>query len=91
MQKNLNTTTQNLIVKNEKLIEYAYFNSHETRAPLARILGLIQIVDFAASDTERNFILKKIKENSLELESVIKKMNHILEDADIFNGKEESS
>lgn len=84
LEKNLDQTTQNLIVKNEKLTEYAYYNSHETRAPLARLLGLIQIIDFAESDAERDFILEKIKENSKELDEIINKMNHVLRDSDVF-------
>lgn len=84
LENHLSETTKDLLTKNEKLVEYAYYNSHETRAPLARLLGLIQIIDFADSEEEKSFILEKIKENSIELDYIINKMNHILKDTEVF-------
>ncbi|MCK6616712.1 MAG: tetratricopeptide repeat protein [Cyclobacteriaceae bacterium] len=37
--------TRQLVLQNQKLIEYAYFNAHKLRAPVSSILGLITLLD----------------------------------------------
>jgi signal transduction histidine kinase len=57
------------------LKEIAHIQSHEARAPLVRILGLIQLLDYkdyTALDKEQ--VLSYIKQSALELDDVIKKI-----------------
>jgi len=38
--------------KNRQLSDVAYLNAHQVRAPLARILGLLQLMDYEPANTE---------------------------------------
>lgn len=62
----------------DQLIRYAHLNSHEVRGPLARILGLINLMnlDHTIDRTEYMHLLGIAAE---ELDKVIKKMNRLLE------------
>ncbi len=81
----VNEKTSKIIVQNEKLIQYAYHNAHKVRGPLARILGLVNLVRSGAiSKDETEFILLEIDNASKELDSVIKEINNLLKEED-FN------
>lgn len=60
----------------DDLSQYAFQTSHELRGPLARILGLISLFD---DHEDREFIIEKIRETSIELDTVIRKMNNALD------------
>lgn len=59
--------------------QYAYLNSHEVRAPLARILGLISLIGYEEENQEVNPIIGKLNESAVELDSIVKRMNRLLE------------
>ena len=73
--------TKQLAAQNESLTEYAYFNSHKVRAPLARIMGilnLIELFDYTLND-ELSDLLKKLDDSAQELDQVIRQINRIFE------------
>jgi PAS domain S-box-containing protein len=55
------------------LTEIAWSQSHETRQPVASILGLINIFDKETMTTENREILKRLKDAALQLECIIQK------------------
>ena len=64
----------------DQLIQYAHYNSHNVRGPLARILGLTQLMkNDMIAEGELEYILAKIVENAEELDKVIHHNNHLLE------------
>lgn len=91
LENDLDKTSKELLLKNEKLEEYAYHNSHHTRAPIVNLLGLISILNTENIDADTNFILEKIKESSQELDNITRKMNRILEKGDFFTDKNKYS
>lgn len=68
--------------QNFRLLEYAYFNAHKVRGPLARILGLISIIEFEFPDDPNAPYRKMLKDASEELDSAIGEINTILETPD---------
>ncbi|MGB3182803.1 MAG: PAS domain-containing protein [Cyclobacteriaceae bacterium] len=60
--------------QNQQLIDYAFFNSHRLRAPLARVMGLTELVK---QDIEHP-LMGKLLESASELDSVTRDINHIL-------------
>ncbi len=69
---------------NEKLFEYAMFNSHKVRAPLARILGLsfllkmeLDSIDKEDVKTIKDYFLK-IDDSAQEMDTIIKELNNFL-------------
>ena len=61
-----------------QLLRYAHMNSHDVRAPLARIMGLTQLLEKETDESERNGIIKKLGPASLELDWVIRSMTKLL-------------
>ena len=81
--------TQKLLNQNAKLIEYAYINSHLLRAPLCRIQGLRNLMDF---DPEKAHQYKEFFDQSVEeLNRVIENIALMLndEDSEIFNDSQD--
>lgn len=62
-----------------KLMEYSHMNSHEVRAPLARMLGLLMLLKKERNEQQRAELNDRLFEASQELDNVIKKMNRLLE------------
>ena len=63
--------------QNERLKEIAWIQSHEVRAPLARIMGLIDLISNIKVDTsekERHYIFKGIVDSAHELDKIIKEI-----------------
>jgi len=71
------------------LVKYAHMNSHEVRAPLARLLGLVYIIGSETNEKEKHTLLKKIDVSAKELDDVVRKMNRLLE-KEIFSPKMEN-
>lgn len=61
------------------LIRYANMNSHEVRAPLARLLGIMSLIQLEKEEEEKEDLLKKLNTCAHELDDVIKSMNRLLE------------
>ncbi|TAH08211.1 MAG: PAS domain S-box protein [Sphingobacteriia bacterium] len=70
--------------QNNKLKEIAWIQSHKIRAPLAKIMGFVNLLhsDFC-SDTEKKELLDYLKTSSVELDSVLKDITEISQDGKI--------
>ena len=64
---------------NHQLEQFAYISAHNLRAPVARILGLGQVLKICGSPEEEKTILDKLFLTTKELDSVVKDLNKILE------------
>ncbi len=69
---------------NRKIVRFAQYNAHRIRGPLARIIGLVQIInlDFMNKkihDREQfEFCLQGLKKNATELDEMIKAVTMLL-------------
>lgn len=68
-------------LQNQKLLEYAFYNAHQVRGPLARILGLVYLLKREADkigfiDNEQ--YLEKLSESANELDIAVREMSHYL-------------
>jgi PAS domain S-box-containing protein len=61
-------------ISEKKLDDIAFINAHEVRAPLASILGLVNLLDFENVSEESKLILNHLKKSSNELERIIHKV-----------------
>lgn len=72
--RNLNKLKQ--MAHDQKMAEIAYLNSHETRAPLATLLGLLQLYDREdPSNAENQVIISYIDTVARKLDEVIRRIN----------------
>jgi signal transduction histidine kinase len=70
--------TKKVLQQNEQLLKYAYSNAHHMRGPVARLLGLIQLSKLE-SHLDYPFLFKKIEQQTVEIDDVIKSINKELE------------
>lgn len=72
--------TQQLQQKNRKLTEYAFINAHKLRAPVASIMGLVQLFDYEEQTKgQQEEIQKRLKNSTKELEQTISEIRRKLE------------
>jgi signal transduction histidine kinase len=64
----------------EQLSKYAHMNSHEVRAPLARMLGLLNLVKIEQNKEAILSLVEKLEQTGLDLDNIVKKMNRLLEE-----------
>jgi ligand-binding sensor domain-containing protein/signal transduction histidine kinase len=72
--------TKELVEYNHQLEQFAFIAAHNLRAPVARILGLGQLLDLTKADSEeREKIYPKLVNTTQELDGVVHDLNTILE------------
>lgn len=72
--------TKELVTYNQQLEQFAFIAAHNLRSPVARILGLGNLLAYASQNPEEEkFIIKKIIATTVSLDTVIKDLNQILE------------
>ncbi len=79
IEEKVTERTKEIAALNIKLTEYARYTSHELRAPLARILGLIGLMnmDFRGSggrldEEKQKFYIDKISSSATELDEKVR-------------------
>jgi signal transduction histidine kinase len=75
----LHHTVQSLVAQNEDLRQFSYIISHNLRAPVARILSLVEIFNREKPDDEINLIaLEHLQLAGHSLDSIIHDLNNII-------------
>ncbi|HTJ47971.1 MAG TPA: ATP-binding protein [Cyclobacteriaceae bacterium] len=77
--QDLKTTNLELIEQNNRLEQFAYIISHNLRAPMARIIGLAQVFEYAKDQEEIRDIINMMVNSTTDLDKVIKDLAQILE------------
>jgi light-regulated signal transduction histidine kinase (bacteriophytochrome) len=70
-------------LQNQKLLEYAFYNAHKVRGPLARILGLVYLLKREADNigfVDKDRYLEKLSESATELDIAVREMSHFLDE-----------
>lgn len=79
---------QTIVSQNDKLKDIAWTQSHVVRAPLARILGIINLIEEEKGNLENLlFWLEQLKVSSNEMDDIVRK---IIEDTRNFDQNTES-
>ena len=67
--------TEALELQNQKLMDIAWVQSHQVRAPLARLMGLVQLLSrYPEGDVDLKDSLKFIMDSANELDEIIRKI-----------------
>ncbi|MEJ7645935.1 MAG: HAMP domain-containing sensor histidine kinase [Chryseolinea sp.] len=75
----LRNANQELIAHNNQLEQFAFIAAHNLRAPLARILGLANIIKISDEEKDRNDAMGKIVSSTHDLDAVVKDLTTILD------------
>lgn len=84
LEQTVKNRTEKILDQNEKLIRYAFINSHEVRGPLARVLGLLYLIGLENGNLKNEDTFRLLKESTDELDCIIKKASKLLEKEDYF-------
>lgn len=87
LNSNLEQHIRALSDANYKLTNYAWTHSHEVRAPVARILGLLNLVKID-KHLDKEFFTKTLLDTARELDDIILKMNRVLEEVNIESNEQ---
>lgn len=79
LERIIKERTEKINYQLTQLSKYAHMNSHEVRAPLARILGLLTLIKKEEQKEAKIELLQKLYISSEELDQVIRNMNRLLE------------
>jgi two-component system sensor histidine kinase/response regulator len=75
--------TQALIKQNKKLLEYAFINAHKVRSPLARILGLVNLIGIEIElNSNGKKLLEHLNLSANELNDILREVRTNLEEAE---------
>ncbi len=77
--QDLKATNLELLEQNSRLEQFTYIISHNLRAPMARIIGLAQIIDLAKEPEEIMDLVNKMALSTRDLDIIIKDLAQILE------------
>jgi signal transduction histidine kinase len=78
LENELRDLNEDLKILNNQLTEYSYINSHMMRAPLCRMMGLIQLLEQQNSDQESKEILSYMRTASEELDDITRRINQLV-------------
>ena len=76
--------TEALENQNTKLSTYAFLNAHKLRAPLARIMGLVNLLQMKTEPREKPTIMSHLAQSSDELSDVVGSINKSFQDETIL-------
>ena len=80
LEEEVESRTKELVEYNQQLEQFAFISSHNLRAPVARILGLGQLMDLAGkTPDDETLIHKSLILTTRELDRVVRDLNTILE------------
>ena len=73
----INKRTEELLVKSNELTEMAFVNAHLLRAPLARIMGILNIIELEKQDKSKNREFQEIRKYTKSTDDLIFQINDI--------------
>jgi signal transduction histidine kinase len=74
----LRQANKHLLEQNNQLEQFAFIAAHNLRAPLARILGLANLIKVSQSEDDRVLVMDKIVSSTHDLDHVVGDLNVIL-------------
>lgn len=75
----LQNANKELVQQNHQLEQFAFIAAHNLRAPLARILGLANLLDFLKDPKESESVIQRMITSTKDLDVVIHDLNTILD------------
>ncbi len=84
LNKNLDSRAQEIAremeVKNKKMNKYAFMNAHKLRAPIASILGLINLFGKNISTEDEETMIQMLKESAHKLDNVVHEIKDVIDE-----------
>lgn len=72
-------TNQELVKHNNELLQFSFTVSHNLRGPVARMLGLMNVINLNPSENEKEHLMQLLQKSTIELDTVLKDLNLIID------------
>jgi signal transduction histidine kinase len=72
-------TNEELVRHNNELLQFSYTVSHNLRGPVARLLGLMNLITINSNPEEKDSLLKLLQQSTIDLDVVLKDLNLIID------------
>lgn len=82
LEKMVQERTRELERKNQALEEYAFINAHNLRAPVASILGLVNLLCKLELEDEGKIMITHLRQSSEKLDEVVNSITEAIEKGD---------
>jgi signal transduction histidine kinase len=79
LEQEIQSRTKELVEYNQQLEQFAFISSHNLRAPIARIMGLGNLMQLTSSKEDEIMIQKELVQSARELDRVVKDLSAILD------------
>ena len=84
LNKNLESRAQEIAReiedKNKKMNKYAFMNAHKLRAPIASILGLINLFGKEITEDDKKAMVRMLKESAQKLDNVVHEIKDVIDE-----------
>ena len=81
LERLVNIRTEQIVKKNQQLLDYAFYNSHKVRGPLARVIGLVYLLRLQPNmDDKSAELVERLGNSTYELDEMIKQISKLLEE-----------
>lgn len=81
LERLVSIRTEQIVKKNQQLLDYAFYNSHKVRGPLARVLGLVYLLRLQPMmDEKSKELVDRLGNSTFELDEMIKEISKVLEE-----------
>lgn len=84
LENKIRSRTRMLKDQNNLLAEYAYSNAHELRAPVASVMGLVDLLNRSQLSCEEKEIVAHLRKSASRLDVVIRDIRNKLERNDVL-------
>jgi signal transduction histidine kinase len=72
-------TNQELVKHNNELMQFSFTVSHNLRAPVARMLGLMNLISLNVVPEEKDQLIGMLQKSTSELDAILKDLNLIID------------
>jgi tetratricopeptide (TPR) repeat protein/uncharacterized coiled-coil protein SlyX len=79
LETKIDDRTRQLTWQNKKLAEYAHANAHQLRAPVASILGLLDLIERLQIPSEDQILIAHLQKCGKQLDQITREINRNLE------------
>lgn len=78
LQTTVEQRTEELLARNRQLEEFAFINAHRLRAPIARVLGIANLLEMGQSEQDTHWMLGVIRQETENLDQVVRNINEVI-------------
>lgn len=83
LEKLVADRTEALLQRTKQLEDYAFFNAHALRGPIATLLGLFQVLKTEKDPSERRRLLEHVNQTAEKIDHVVHELQSIVADEEV--------